>query len=362
MPVSIRELARMAGVSPSTVSRALSGNPRISQTRRDQIQRLAEEKGYRFPASGAVRGKSFAIGAVIANPLGGLSSDSFFSEVVGGSVGYVKQHGHYLVVETVMGTAPPGSSNDLPRIVKEKRVDGLIVGGIPIEEGYIQSLLGCGLPTVFIGKYLKDPAPCNAVIPDNVSGGQLVGWHLVDCGYDEFYFVGGDISILTFADRLAGFRRALHDRGPGLPDDNVILTNGIDQKAGSQATVQLLPRLRRKGRRIGIFAATDWMAAGVIRVLKAHGLVVPEDVGVAGYSDLELAAHLYPSLTTVRVDRLQLGFLAARTLVDLLNRNMTGPVQIYLQPSLVVRESTRCCETGQEAEVVALEDRVRPSR
>ncbi|MEW6229960.1 MAG: substrate-binding domain-containing protein, partial [Bacillota bacterium] len=63
-------------------------------------------------------------------------------------------------------------------------------------------------------------------------------------------------------------------------------------------------------------------------------------IGVAGYTDLELADHLYPSLTTVHVDRHQLGFLAARTLADLLNRNITGPVQVYLQPSLVVREST----------------------
>ncbi|MGE5574199.1 MAG: LacI family DNA-binding transcriptional regulator [Bacteroidota bacterium] len=342
MPVTIRELARMAGVSPSTVSRALSGNARISQSRREQIQRLAEEKGYRFPASAIFREKSFAIGAIIANPLGGLSSDSFFSEVVGGSVGYVKEHGHYLVVETITGAAPPDSSNDLPRIVSEKRVDGLIVGGIPIEEQYIQLLLDCGLPTVFIGKYLRDPAPCNAVIPDNASGGRLIGKHFVDCGYDECYFMGADLSILTFADRLTGFRKALDEHGLGLPDDNIMLTCGIDQAAGSQATVQLLPRLHRKGKRIGIFAATDWMAAGVIRVLKAHGLAVPEHVGVAGYTDLELAAHLYPSLTTVRVDRLQLGFLAARSLVDLLNRNITGPVQIYLQPSLVVRESTRC--------------------
>ncbi|MEW5867213.1 MAG: LacI family DNA-binding transcriptional regulator [Bacillota bacterium] len=340
MPVTIRELARIAGVSPSTVSRALAGSPRISHDRKEQIQRLAEEKGYYFPARVISREKSFAIGAIIVNPLGGLSSDHFFSEVVGGSVEYVRDHGHYLVVETISGLAANSASAPLPRVVEEKRVDGLIVGGIPIEEPYIRRLLDSGLPIVFIGKYLKDPTPCNAVIPDNVSGGRLVGKHFLDCRYDEHYFMGGDLSILTFADRLAGFKQELEEHGRGLADENILLTDGIDQSAGSQATVKLLSRLRKDGRRVGIFAATDWMAAGVIRVLKAHGLPVPERIGVAGYTDLELAGHLYPSLTTVHVDRHQLGFLAARTLADLLNRSITGPVQVYLQPSLVVREST----------------------
>lgn len=117
-----------------------------------------------------------------------------------------------------------------------------------------------------------------------------------------------------------------------------IYTADINQQGGYTVTKELLPHLRKQ--RTGIFAATDWMAAGVLRALQEEGVRIPDEVGVVGYSDIDLASHIYPSLSSVRVEKEAMGYLAARILLDELEERIAGPVQIYLQPHLVAREST----------------------
>lgn len=333
MRITAREIARKLGVAPSTVTRALQDNPRISPATREKIRRVAMEHGYNL-GGGAPQpeGLSGNIGLVIVNPQGGLASDEFFSEVVNGVSAYLRERRRHLLVEAVDNPA------GLPALLAEKKVAGLIIGGIPIEDAYIEGLVATGAPMVFIGKYLKDHRRLHAVIPDNVAGGELVGEHLVECGYEEFVFLGGDLRINTFQDRLEGFRAALQQHGYPLPKSNVI-TAQIGQEGGYLALKNCLARISG---RIGVFASTDWMAAGAIRAFKEAGLSLPGQVGLVGYSDLPLAAALYPSLTTVRVDRQLLGFMAARILLDITRRAIARPVQVHIQPELIVRESTSC--------------------
>lgn len=318
--LTVREIAKLAGVSPSTVTRALQDHPRIAETTKAKIRAIVR------------RNEQKPIGMLIANPLGDLASDTFFAEVIKGAAEFLKGSGRQLLLESFDGQA----NSPLPDMITQERVCGIIVGGIPIDDEVVRRLANT-LPAVFIGRYLDDYQSLSAVISDNVTGGKAAGEHLIACGYEHFIFLGGDLKTNTFAHRLQGFKLALESQGYTLSKEQ-IYTADINQQGGYTVTKELLPHLRKQ--RTGIFAATDWMAAGVLRALQEEGVRIPDEVGVVGYSDIDLASHIYPSLSSVRVEKEAMGYLAARILLDELEERIAGPVQIYLQPHLVAREST----------------------
>lgn len=321
---TLRDLAALAGVSPSTVSRALNNDARISEKTRRRVVAIAIETGYWSTPTRP-------IGLVIANPLGGIQGDHFFAEVMNSVLAYRGEE-RPVLVEVTTGTpeAP------LPRVLRDRSVSGVIVGGISIAQEFISALELCGIPTVYIGRYTDSPDDLYAVIPNNRRGGQLAADHLVQQGYTNFWFIGGDTSTCTFADRLDGFRDRLRTHGYSVRDAHVIATD-LAAAGGFTAIGQLLPYL--KGR-TGLFCATDWQASGALQALREAGVAVPREVGVVGYSDLELSAHLKPTLTSIRVERSQLGHWACRLLEDRLSGWLTQPVQLVVQPQLVVRGST----------------------
>ena len=323
--LSMRQIAKLANVSPSTVSRALQDHPSISPQTKRRIHNIINQHEQK------------PIGVVIANPTGDLADDTFFSEVIHGISEFLRREEQQLLVETFDGTGQQG----LPALVTEKQVSGLIVGGIPILDEVIYALLNTNLPLVFIGKYLQESGHLSAVISDNVMGGRLAGQHLAKCGYHEFYFLGGSLKTNTFADRLQGFKEGLESKGKSLPKENILISD-MNQQGGYNSTLEILQRKPSASR--GIFASTDWMAAGVIRALQQNQIPIPHVYGVVGYSDLDLASHIYPSLTSIRVEKSAMGYLAARNLLDQIGGYVQGPMQNYLQPQLVIRESTSQAE------------------
>lgn len=323
--LSMRQISKLANVAPSTVSRALQDHPSISPETKRKIHNIIDQQ------------KQKPIGIVIANPTGNLTDDTFFSEVIHGASEYLKKEARQLLVETFDGN----KRDELPSLVTGKQVAGLIVGGIPIADSIIEGILATNLPLVFIGKYLQDSHQLSAVISDNIMGGRLAGQHLAQCGYDEFFFLGGSLKTNTFADRLRGFKEGLEICGKSLPKENILISE-MNQQGGYQSTLHILKDHSSKSR--GIFASTDWMASGVIRALQQNQIPIPENYGVVGYSDLDLASHIYPTLTSIRVEKGSLGYLAARNLLDQIYQSVLGPLQSYLQPQLVVRESTRRVE------------------
>ncbi len=334
--VTIRDIAEIAGVSPSTVSRALRDSPRLRQETKARIQKIAREHNYMVQTPTGRQGE-LTIGAVIANPQGDVYKDDFFSGVINGISAFLQAESIPFLLETTTGSIG-NSSFGLPDMIKNSWVDGVIMGGIPVEQPYIDALLETGKPVVFIGRYAQDMRQLTAVIPDNVSGGIQAGEHLVECGYTHFAFLGGNLAIPTFQDRLMGFRQALSRSGYDLAREAVVV-DGMDQMAGYLGMQQLLP-LMEKNEHWGIFAATDWLAAGAIRALDEHKISIPSQAGVIGYSDLELASQSFPTITSIRVGRHLLGKLAARTLLEAVTAPYPNTIQTYIQPRLIVREST----------------------
>lgn len=330
---TLREIATIAGVAPSTVSRALHGDKRISKATRERIVTIAEQRGYWSVAARP-------IGFLIANPRGGLNGDAFFLDVVDG---VLEQRGTGRPVTIEVTEAKRYSP--LPRSLRNDVHAGLIVGGIPIAPEWIEGLLETGIPTVFIGRYTDTPQALCSVIPDNFRGGQLAGEHLIAQGYEAFWFVGGDLSVHTFRDRYEGFKAGLAGGGFTLDERNVVIV----EPTAEAAAVEIAKRLPKRNTRTGIFCATDWQASGVLLALRSAHLDIPASVGVIGYSDLPLAQHTSPSLTSIFIDRKQIGYHACRLLEDRVIGQLKQSVQVYIQPELRPRASTAAADHRDDA-------------
>ena len=318
------DLARATGFSPATVSRVLRNDPRIGDATRRQVLSAAAELGYIARPAGHDASSGRNLGLLIANPDAHPRADYFFGEVLHGVTEEAERLGH-----TVSTVAFDGL--ELPRLAREPRVDGLIVGGIPIRPEFVELVRSLTVPCVFIGRYLGH-VHLNAVLTDNLAGGELAAAHLARLGRKRIAFIGGDPVDAVYADRLEGYRRAI--RAFNLPELARFAAHSIE--GGQELTARLLDERPDLD---ALFVADDLMAIGALRALAALGRRVPDDVAVVGYSDLHLAALSDPPLTTVHVARRRLGQCATRLLSDLLAGNLEAPMHLTVPPRLIIRSS-----------------------
>ncbi|BDP44185.1 LacI family transcriptional regulator (plasmid) [Deinococcus aetherius] len=330
MPVTQQDVAEAARVSVSTVCLVLRDDPRISERTRRRVLQAAQEVGYVARTAVHVPGATHHLGVLIAESSAHPSADHFFGEVLRGVTEEAEQGGHTVSVAAFDGL-------DLPRLVREGRAHGLILGGNPIAEGVLERVRALTVPSVFIGRYPGHLA-LNAVLTDNPGGGQLATEHLLGLGRRRVGFISGDpAESFMNDDRLVGYRRALQwagaQAGPTWFARGTAM-GGVG--GGARAVYELLDSGEDFD---ALLVAEDHMALGALRALRERGVRVPDDVAVVGYSDIHLAGLSDPPLTTVHVPRRRLGRAAARLLGDLLAGRVEPPLHVTVPPKLVVRTS-----------------------
>jgi DNA-binding LacI/PurR family transcriptional regulator len=329
---NISDLAKIAGVSPGTVSRALSDTGLISQKTRERIKALAREHDFRpnIMARNLRIQKTGAIGVVI--PLGHETgqhiSDPFFITMLGLLADALTEKGYDLVLSRVI----PTDEDWLDRFVDSGRVDGTIVIGQSDQAKVLDKVASRYRPLVVWGGHSPGQVHCS-VGSDNRLGGKLAAAHLIERGCQRLAFFG-DPSALEFELRLQGCRDAMD--AAGLRGDITVFPAHLMAEAAHPDITKFLGSAAERPQ--GIIAASDVIAMTTLRVLAEFGLSVPDDVKVIGYDGLELTEHTFPRLSTVRQD-LTTG---AHNLVDMLLRRIAGEdtASVILQPELVVRNST----------------------
>jgi DNA-binding LacI/PurR family transcriptional regulator len=329
---NISDLAKIAGVSPGTVSRALSDTGLISQKTRERIKALAREHDFRpnIMARNLRIQKTGAIGVVI--PLGHETgqhiSDPFFITMLGLLADALTEKGYDLVLSRVI----PTDEDWLDRFVDSGRVDGTIVIGQSDQAAVLDKVASRYRPLVVWGGHSPGQVHCS-VGSDNRLGGKLAAAHLIERGCQRLAFFG-DPSALEFELRLQGCRDAMD--AAGLKGDITVFPAHLMAEAAHPDITKFLGSAAERPQ--GIIAASDVIAMTTLRVLAEFGLSVPDDVKVIGYDGLELTEHTFPRLSTVRQD-LTTG---AHNLVDMLLRRIAGEdtASVILQPELVVRNST----------------------
>lgn len=337
---NISELARLAGVSAGTVSRALAGKDLVNRQTRERIQALAREHGFRpnQMASRLRTGQTGVIGLVVplGHERGQMLSDPFFMTLLGHLADAVAERGYDLMLSRVI---PADGDDWLERIVDSGMLEGVLMIGQSDQFETIERVAADFRPLVVWGAYRQGQTHC-AVGTDSFTGGKLAAARLLDSGKRRLAFFGNTNDAET-ALRLAGARAALAERGPG--------ANGA---GGTAATIEVVPiALAPEGleERIaghlagldpatdGIFAASDVIAMAVLRVLHERGRRVPTDIAVVGYDDLPLATQTTPPLTTIHQDIAAGAQAMIDSLFDRIAGKDTGSTA--LEPRLVVRES-----------------------
>ncbi|MDE2112548.1 MAG: substrate-binding domain-containing protein [Alphaproteobacteria bacterium] len=328
------DIARIAGVHTSTVSRALSGSPLVDETVREKIVNIARSCGYVVnTAARSLRlRRSQTISVVI--PLGHESqqplSDPFFVEMFGYLADEITQRGYGVLLQKFL----PPMDRWLETLVASNQPDGILIIGQSTEHKAIETMAKKFLPLVVWGAQAGRQSYCT-VGSDNFVGGCLATKHLLACGRRKIVFVG-DTHAPEFQLRYRGYKQTL-DQGPqGTQKAHVVPSH----LTAEQSYAAMRAFVAGKHPFDAIFAATDVIAINAIRAITDAGMSVPGDVAVVGYDDISISAHTNPPLTTVR-QNIQEG---ARTMVDLVFRRIAGEdaASAAIPAELVVRASSKC--------------------
>lgn len=327
--VGLVEIARIAGVSPATVSRALAGNPVVAEATRVRVRELAREHGFRLnqTASALRKRRTETIGVVI--PLGHEErqalSDPFFMGLIAPLADALAEAGYDMLLSRVI----PTDGEWLTDRVDSGRVDGTVVIGQSDQIGTIEEVARRYEPMVVWGARVADGAQVT-VGTDNVAGGRIAAEHLLERGRKRPVFLGNP-SVPEFAARYQGFHDALAARSI----TDIVLPVHLTTNDAYQEIAAFLVDHEPPD---GIVAASDVIAMTAMQALAERGLRVPEDVSVVGYDDIAVARYTTPPLTTVRQDLDQ----GARLIVDLLLKRMRGEAveSVEMPPELIVRGSS----------------------
>lgn len=322
--VTIRELAQAAGVSIGTVSRALKGQPGLSEQTRTQVLEVAQQLGY--DTAKLRTGKPRRMLFLYNRSIGSLANNPFYSYVLHGAETACREAGVPLSIMSVL------AGEDVAGQVRRHEADALLGAGYFDPEA-MDAIRHCDLPLVLVDHFFPG---VRCVNDDNQRGAWLATRHLLEGGARRVAAIFGPLAHHSVSLRAKGFRRALYEAGRLFdPDYEVTLDPALEYRdAGRDAMRRLLALPEPPD---AVFAYNDSTAIFAIEFCREQGLRVPEDIRFIGYDDIEEAAHNKPSLSTVKMDKEALGHVAARALIE----GDIEPNDASLPVELVVRESSR---------------------
>ncbi|MBK1697217.1 LacI family DNA-binding transcriptional regulator [Rhodovibrio salinarum] len=332
--VTITDIARYVGVSPSTVSLVLRRKGAISEATKEAVHRAIDELGYVYDRNAAnLRSRTTQAIGLLINDV----RNPFFAELAT-AVQEASEEDDYLT-HLLSSSENVARQSRYIRSLLEMRVAGVIVcAATGTDREALSPLLEREIPTVLAVRPL-DVEGVAFVGPDNRKAGELVARHLLDLGHSDLAFIGGEPGNPARDARFGGFAAALEERGVGLNPDWVIDIRPT-VTAGAIAIERLLERSPRP---TAIVCYNDLLAFSASERLWAEGIAVGEDVALTGFDDLPLSRVAVPPLTTVDLKVHEIGRRASELLLDKLEHPGSEPQQVFLEPDLVVR---RTCGSG----------------
>lgn len=334
MSVTIKDVAKKAGVSHTTVSMVIHDDKRITPDTKKKVQAVIAELKYHpnYLARGLVQGKTNTI-AIMAtffssffemNFLKGIEQQSGDSEY---QINQYSTRGKSGVKEQV-----------LEQILYGKRADALITLSIKPDKAMLEEFKKNGLPIILVEEEMKG---AHTLKTDNFKGGFLAGEYLLKKGRKKIGVIVGELNGeevgTSPAERLKGFQRALEEFNVGFDSEYVVEIKDFDFKDGKNA----LGKLLSTGKKLdAVFcAAGDYTAMGLLEEARKRGIKIPQDLSVVGYDGLEMSAVVNPPLTTIKQSITELGREAFKIAIEAANGKLKEPKNIILQPELVIRES-----------------------
>ncbi|PCI51006.1 MAG: LacI family transcriptional regulator [Alphaproteobacteria bacterium] len=332
-PLTMSDIAKLAQVSESTVSRGLRNDPLVNEKTREKVQKIAREHNYQINESARNlrlrKSHTIAVVMLLDTESGQAISDPFLLGLLGNVADELSKVGYDLLLST-----PLAQGDELtPNYLESKRADGMILIGEGDHGKNINSLAGSRKPFVVWGAYQPGQNYCT-VGSDNKKGAYMAVKHLIDTGHRRIAFFGNSI-YPEIEQRLEGYRQALTEAGLDL-DEDLLITTAFSSRGGYAKTRDEL--LGKKQSFDAIFTVSDAIAMGAIKQLKEKNIRVPEDVAVSGYDDIPISAFCTPALTTIRQNTEEAGRHLVKCLMDQLAGKKAK--SIILDTELIIRQSS----------------------
>jgi LacI family transcriptional regulator len=330
MPATIRDVARAAGVSVTAAHRALNDKAELRSDKRARVLEAARQLNY-VPSAVAralVSGKTNTIGMVVTD-----NASPVYAGIVRGVEEIANAAGFGLLL------CNSGDSQERAiaclELLRAKQVDGVLLTPVQTDRRDVERLHASGMPFVLLLRHFAD-VESDYVITDNEAGGYLATAHLLDLGHTRIGHLAGPTFVSSARGRLAGYRRALAERGLPFQEDLVVhspftISDGYDHA---------FALLDRPDRPTAVFAANDMQAIGVMKAARALDLTIPDDLALVGGDDIELAEFLQVPLTTFHQPAREIGSHGAEILIERLRGTSEERRRMVLTPRLIVRRSS----------------------
>ncbi|WP_416828721.1 LacI family DNA-binding transcriptional regulator [Ectobacillus polymachus] len=337
MAITIKDVAKKANVAPSTVSRVIANSPRISEKTKRRVRKIMDELGYHpnMNARSLANQMTQALGLVMPSSASKAFLNPFFPEVIRGisSFSHVKDYSLYMST----GDTEEEIFEGVARMVQGKRVDGIIVLYSRTNDKVVQYLHEQQFPFVLIGKPSHAMESITYIDNDNYLAGREVTEYLLSLGHKRIAFIGGSPDLMVTKERLAGYKEALKLANIALPDEYVCFMEFL--REGGQLAVEHLMSYEEAP--TAIVVTDDLMALGVLSTLSEKGYHVPDEVSVVSFNNVVFAEIAYPPLTSVDVKIYQLGYEAAKNLIERIETPNFSPKSIIVPYKLIVRQTCK---------------------
>jgi LacI family transcriptional regulator len=330
---TIKDIAKAANVSITTVSRALNDYYDVNEETKKKIKQIAQDLGYspNIAARSLVVKKTRTLGLLLSSVTRSSSKDNIAFEALCGMNDRAGELNYDLVLFST--TPQKQTEKSYKALCQERGVDGIIIMGIRLDDAYFQEIVSSPIPSVIIDITIKGNN-VGLVTSDNVAGAKRAVTFLIENGHRKIGMINGHSKAEVSIKRLEGYKKGLKEAG--LPfDESLVLDGQFSELGGIEATIRLLsahPDMT------AIFFASDLMALGAIQGVRHLGKKAPDDISIIGFDNIDLSGYTSPALTTINQNKYEMGYQAAQMMIDMLEgRDITH--QLVLATNLIVRDS-----------------------
>jgi len=310
--VTIKEVAKKSGVSPSTVSRVIADNPRIGEQTKKKVRKIMKELGYHpnVHARNLVAKSTKAIGVIMPSSANKALQNPFFPEVLRGISSEIHKEKYSMILST--GETEKEIFDEVKRLVYGRYVDGVILLYSRMNDPITTFLNEENFPFVLVGKPHEHMDSITHVDNDNYLAGKELTNVLIEQQHKKIAFIGGADDLFVTMDRQAGYVAALKEAGLEVIPEYKVHTEFLE--SGGKSAVEKLISLKDKP--TGIIVSDDLIGLGVLGMLGEHGFRVPQDVSLASFNNVYFSEITSPPLTTVDINIFELGIQSARALIE----------------------------------------------
>ncbi|AOY76554.1 LacI family DNA-binding transcriptional regulator [Clostridium formicaceticum] len=331
MPVTIKDIARIANVSTTTVSKILNNKiDDIGDATVVKVRKIIKEENYtpNRLARSMILKKTKTVGLIIPDV-----QNPYFTKLVRGAEDAANERGYNIFFCNTDDNLDKEIS--YMNMLIEKQVDGIVLAGASHRDKEKEKGYRLSIPVIVVDRDVNFTNIAGEISIDNFQGAYDALSYLIGLGHKEIIYISGSLGIRPTTDRLAGYKKAHIDHGLAYKEENVFFGD-----YSSEFGEEIVEEVVKNKEVTGIFCGNDMIALGVIKGLTRKGYRIPENISIVGFDDISLASLMTPELTTIRQPSYDIGSKSINTLIDLIEKKETSVKEVVLKTELIIRETT----------------------